>query len=114
MAYKNKEAQAVCAKKHYLNNKDKLIKRAAKFKKEAVFRNKQYMSNFLLKNPCIDCGESDLRCLDFDHVFGEKIECISQMALNAVSIQTLQLEMNKCEVRCANCHRKITFERRRK
>jgi hypothetical protein len=49
--------------------------------------------------------------LDFDHVKGEKKKAIADMVSNYYSIKTIKEEMRKCEIRCANCHRKKTHER---
>ena len=61
---------------------------------------------------CIDCGESNPLVLDFDHVKGDKILAISDMSNKAYCIDKISEEMEKCEVRCANCHRIITEKRR--
>lgn len=70
----------------------------------AMNRNKQYVIDYLNTHPCVDCKESDIIVLQFDHVRGVKDKAISLMVSNAVSIETLQNEIDKCEVRCANCH----------
>lgn len=59
---------------------------------------------------CTDCGEKNPIVLDFDHV-GEKLFDIG----NGVgrNPQVLADEIAKCVVRCANCHRIKTHERRR-
>ena len=59
---------------------------------------------------CVDCGERDARCLDFDHVRGVKTHNIAHMT--ACSRERVLAEIAKCDVRCANCHRKRTAERR--
>lgn len=59
-------------------------------------------------NPCVDCGEDDPVVLEFDHVRGDKAGSISLMIHNGVSLETLIIEINKCQVRCANCHRRKT------
>ncbi|MDB4330268.1 hypothetical protein N9948_00900 [bacterium] len=105
MAYKDKKDQAKAAKKHYEKNKNLIKKRAYLFKKEARIRNKQFVKNYLLDKKCVDCGFSDIRALDFDHVRGDKINSVSAMARRAVSINTLKKEIDKCAIRCANCHR---------
>jgi hypothetical protein len=67
---------------------------------------------YLTENPCIDCGEADPRCLDFDHVRGKKAKAISEMVKLSYRWPTILAEITKWEVRCANCHRKRTAERR--
>ena len=61
---------------------------------------------------CIDCGENNPVVLDFDHVRGEKFRCVSDMARQSYGLKTIQAEIEKCEVRCANCHRIVTDQRR--
>jgi hypothetical protein len=76
-------------------------------------RNRKFLDNYLKNHPCIDCGNSDLRVLDFDHVRGEKVEDVSHAVRNNWSIIKIQKEIDKCEVRCSNCHRIVTYERRK-
>ncbi len=77
-------------------------------------RNREFIKNYLLDHPCVDCSNKDLRVLDFDHIKGNKVDSISRLVRNAVSLETLKVEIEKCEVRCSNCHRIVTFERRLK
>lgn len=69
------------------------------------------MAAYLAEHPCVDCGESDVRCLDFDHVRGEKSRNISAMLSRAVAWEKVLVEIAKCDVRCANCHRRQTTQR---
>ena len=105
---KNKENQKEYSRKHYLLNKDKMKKRASKFKIEARQKSKEYVYEFLLKNPCIDCGEGDPIVLEFDHVRGKKRGNIPYLINMGCCIETVKKEIDKCEVRCANCHRRKT------
>jgi hypothetical protein len=73
--------------------------------------NRQKLYIYLSKHPCIDCGETDLRVLEFDHLRGNKSANIARLLHNAVSWATIEKEIAKCEVRCANCHRIKTNER---
>lgn len=73
-------------------------------------RNLAYMRDFLSKNPCTDCGNADIRVLDFDHL-KDKVKSVSILARVPVSIEKLKKEIDKCEVRCSNCHRIKTYER---
>lgn len=58
---------------------------------------------------CMDCGYNDNPvALDFDHRNpDEKLFAIG--AGRNRSLDTLFLEMAKCDVRCANCHRIKTY-----
>ncbi len=61
--------------------------------------------------PCTDCGERyPYYVMDFDHL-RDKARNVGTMAQRAVSLATLQLELDKCEVVCSNCHRERTQSR---
>lgn len=74
---------------------------------------RQYVTDYLQTHPCIDCGETDIIVLEFDHVRGVKRKNISNLIMQTYSLQTLMEEIQKCEVRCANCHRRVTHNRRK-
>lgn len=62
--------------------------------------------------PCADCRQRfPAVCMDFDHVRGTKVGNVSGM--QTASIDTLEAEIAKCDVVCANCHRLRTEARRR-
>jgi len=63
----------------------------------------EYLSN----NPCIDCGESSIIFLEFDHI-GPKTEWVSFLIRKHASISKIRAEISKCVVRCISCHRKST------
>lgn len=69
---------------------------------------RQVLYDHLKNHPCVDCGENDPVCLEFDHVQGSKHSDISRMVSSASSLTMLHAEISKCEVRCANCHRRRT------
>lgn len=50
--------------------------------------------------------------LDFDHVTGDKFANVKQMVTWTISRQRIFDEIAKCEVRCANCHRRKTYRNR--
>lgn len=76
-------------------------------------RNMKYVYDFLFGEKCVDCSEDDFLVLEFDHVRGSKIATLSQMIMkpNMFSTASLDEELSKCEIRCANCHRKRTRSR---
>lgn len=58
---------------------------------------------------CTDCGNMDHRVLDFDHRDrSSKSFGISSM-VERVGFATLMEEIQKCDIRCANCHRIKTW-----
>lgn len=65
---------------------------------------------YLTENPCVDCGQDDVRTLEFDHVKGEKTTEVTRLARGGASWENIQKEINKCVVRCANCHKIRTAE----
>lgn len=67
--------------------------------------------DYLLGHPCVDCGESDITVLEFDHVRGRKIGAVSALIAANVRWSVVAEEISKCDVRCSNCHTKITARR---
>jgi hypothetical protein len=55
---------------------------------------------------CSRCPENHPSCLDFHHCDEEKEFCISDMINEKHSEEKILAEIAKCEVLCANCHRK--------
>ena len=80
------------------------MKNKRDIRKESI---KRKMMQFYQKNPCVDCGESDPRVLDFDHINNKKHN-VSTLLRKEYSWESILKEASKCEVRCANCHRKKT------
>lgn len=68
---------------------------------------KLYVIEYLKTHPCIDCGQLDIRVLDFDHTYpSQKRSGIARIAgAGTYSLAYLVEEIAKCEVRCSNCHR---------
>jgi hypothetical protein len=65
--------------------------------------------DYLLSHPCVDCGEQDPVVLEFDHRSDSaKFESVTQMVIDNASWENIAAEIRKCEVRCANCHRRRT------
>lgn len=66
---------------------------------------------YLNGKQCIDCGNSNPLVLEFDHKDPkQKINNIGSMRNQ--SDETVKAEMDKCEIRCVNCHRKKTAAQR--
>jgi len=96
MPYKNREDLYRAQKQHRLRIRKKLIL-------------------LLSKNECIDCGEKDYRVLDFDHIRRRnKFKSVSEMRSGHYSWKSVCAEIAKCEIRCANCHRRKTYKENEK
>ncbi|MFD0397752.1 hypothetical protein ACFVHI_06680 [Kitasatospora sp. NPDC127121] len=66
-----------------------------------------------LARGCADCGWSEwARGLDWDHVRGAKSANVSQLIADRKPWSEIAVEIAKCEVVCANCHRIRTAIRR--
>lgn len=76
-------------------------------------RNQQLVTRYLSMHPCVDCGEGDVAVLEFDHVRGKKISNVANMVRDGVRWIKIEQEIAKCEVRCANCHRRKTAKQMR-
>lgn len=65
------------------------------------------MREYLATHPCVDCGETDIVVLEFDHQ-RDKVGAITVMVNKPCGWDTIKAEIEKCLVRCANCHRRKT------
>lgn len=89
-------------RKYYVKNHKAALKRS---KKTTLRLNREFQA-VKSKFKCNQCGEKDPRCLDFHHKdpklkLKSVRDCFFQNGKEAA-----QKEMDKCEVLCANCHRK--------
>ena len=94
-------------KKFYKNKpqstKDSLKRRRAAIR-ALIIRSKE--------KPCVDCGKSyPYYVMDFDHVRGKKKFELSVAGRHFRALDSVQKEMDKCDVICSNCHRERTFNR---
>jgi hypothetical protein len=96
------------SKKAYLANRGYYISYNRRLKANRRQGHLQKVWNYLIQHPCVDCGEADPVVLDFDHVGGNKTGNISYLLNTVASWQRIEAEIGKCEVRCANCHRRKT------
>jgi len=109
ISYKNKRGVCAfciqCTSEQYQND-PRLRQRVYQHRVKNYARNRQFLADYLAEHPCVDCGENDPLVLDFDHVRGKKKQNVSRMVVDGYCLKTLLKEISKCEVRCANCHRR--------
>ena len=94
-------------RKHYEDNKEYYKLKAAKHNQSRLKINRVNLVEYLRQASCIDCGETDIEVLEFDHRDRDNKSGMVSRFLS-YSWARIQKEIDKCDVRCANCHRKRT------
>lgn len=98
-----RECNRLKAKKYYSENQDKHKQTIYERKIKIKIRNQKLVFEYLMKHPCMDCGETNPLTLEFDHLNDKRKE-VSFLLANGYSWRILKREIEKCEVRCASCH----------
>lgn len=93
-------------RQNYANNREKYAEKNRRDGPKYRERNRRYMTDYLRTHPCVDCGETDIEVLEFDHIIPLSGKRVTNM--NGTSLAKLQEEIDRCEVRCANCHTRRT------
>lgn len=106
---KTKEQNSEYCRNHYRKNKARY---RAKARTNSVLRAEACRALILERfaGGCISCGEADPLVLEFDHRDrGDKEYAISHLCSpRGANVKRLEAELKKCDVRCANCHRRKT------
>jgi hypothetical protein len=98
-----------CSRAWYLVNKEQHLKNVAARNRRVREEYAQRLAAYLLEQGCADCGEDDIRVLEFDHNDpAEKLTEVGRLAGVGNSWARVEAEIAKCTVRCANCHRRRT------
>ena len=87
---------------------------AAAYRRKHISRKVDFVDRWKLAAGCFDCGyNAHPQALDFDHL-RDKQNSVSKITKDRAGLARLVDEMEKCVVRCANCHRvKTSAERPR-
>lgn len=97
--------RANCAD-HYKRNKAVYKNRAAAFKLSMVV----WFNEIKSKLKCSRCPETHQSTFDFHHKDpSTKLETVSNLVARGKSREIILAEIAKCEVLCANCHRKLHY-----
>jgi hypothetical protein len=97
-------------KEHYTANRQRYIDQARVLRQRLALERTRYLIEYFVAHPCVDCGETDPVVLEFDHLRDKRFAISAQ--LHARNWQSILDEIAKCEVVCANCHRRRTARRR--
>jgi hypothetical protein len=100
-----------CYADYYREHREVMIARAGARVQQVLEENRQRLLAHLLANPCVDCGEDDVRVLEFDHREGCDKRADVTRLLASQPWSVVEAEIAKCDVRCASCHRRRTAER---
>jgi len=73
------------------------------------YRNSKYIYDYLATHPCVICWEARPVCLEFHHR-DQTTKTFEPWIYRwrDLSIEKLQVEINKCDVVCSNCHKVLT------
>ena len=97
-------------REHYEANKQRYIDQARAQKNVRRLARTLFLLDYFAAHPCTDCGERDPVVLEFDHLADKEFDVTQK--LTDRNWQAVLDEMRKCEVVCANCHRRRTARRR--
>jgi len=104
MPFKDKEYRLIYRRKWYSQNKESEKAHVRRRKLEIKKWFKDYKRNL----KCSRCSENHLATLEFHHKSqSQKEKSIGIMVNDGVSINKILAEIKKCQVLCANCHRKV-------
>ncbi len=111
LSYNCKECSRLYIRQHYERNKQYYSLKAKKSRAKNRQSNFDYIRRYLETHPCVDCGEKDILVLEFDHKSANaKSGNIGDLVKLHATVTKLSEEISKCEVRCANCHRRKTLK----
>src|ERR1700704_2805602 len=97
---------------HYERNKATYIANARRNSARYRVENLERIVEYLRAHPCVDCGEADLVVLDFDHLDPRTKRMPVSKMIEDFSWAEISKEIAKCDVRCANDHRRRTARQR--
>ena len=99
-----------CQKAWYQENKPSHIANVKARMRSNGRRSRARVAEIKAERGCTDCGEADPIVLDFDHLSDKEIN-VSMAIGQGWSDARIDAEIAKCEVVCANCHRRRTHRR---
>jgi len=101
-----KECVRSRSKQHYEENGISLKEK----KKLYIQQRREWFNEFKKTLKCIKCGENHIACLDFHHRDPKQKEFSIAGAVSHSNKEKVIKELEKCDVLCANCHRKHHYE----
>lgn len=94
------------SKLYYQENKEHHKKVIRERTNKVILENRQKLFEYYSNNSCVDCGNDNPIVLELYHRDDViKINEISNMVHSGYSWEIIEKEINKCDVRCSNCHK---------
>ena len=103
-----RECRRTYCRTHYRKDPQSFYERKKARAQRYRARARSLIDAYLAAHPCVDCGEADPIVLEFDHVRDVKARDVSALAYEGAPEARIVAEIAKCDVRCANCHRRRT------
>ena len=104
LQYVCKDCQRQQGRDRYANNKENVLEINRQSTRRSQMRASSFIQEYLSTKYCVECGESDMAVLTFDHVTGEKKYNIANMISRGYNVETIKTELEKTEIVCFNCH----------
>lgn len=96
----------------YAENLHGIRERKRRGRNSLIGKTRKIILEHLKKHPCVDCGEDNIIVLDFDHRDPADKHFTIGGGSTARKPESIKKEIQKCDVRCSNCHRKKTAKER--
>jgi hypothetical protein len=100
-----------CFKRYFADRGPRHSSQVKIAKERRIGAARGFLAEYLASHLCMDCGETEILVLEFDHCRGVKRHDISRLLSQGPSIARLKRELGVCDVVCANCHRRRTARR---
>ncbi len=108
LSYDCRRCHAAERRAHYAANKPTYIRQAIAQRLAHREFNRHEVLSYLASHPCVDCGITNRVVLEFDHRDpSTKLTEVSRM-IASKRWPRVFAEIEKCDVRCINCHRRKT------
>ena len=87
--------------------------RCSAYMKEYFNKKRKFYREYKKNLKCQQCGEAHPACLEFHHRNPEEKEFGIGHSIEKKSVEQVMNEIAKCDVLCANCHKKLHYDLKR-
>ena len=108
MPFKDPEKRRIYSREQMRRLRGRKREHYNRLARECRARKKQWIDS--QKVQCVRCGETHIACLDFHHRNPDEKDFLVSIAVSKYPLDRIKEEVAKCDVLCANCHRKLHYE----